>query len=417
MSFSITEPNDKWKKFSILVILISLWINVLGNEAGQTDSIPIQPSPRTVHSFSVNAGVDYLPPSMAEEMLGEVASDKKIRVSSAVPLNLRYGFSINDPAIPYYLPGGYQGIGLGVYNMGAAEPHGFQRARHNIGYPVLAYVFQGGPFHHFNSRLSLDYEWNFGVAFGWKPYSDANKYFNQIVGSKVNAYLNVGMNLLWHITDQTGIFGGVALSHFSNGNTSFPNPGVNALGIKVGMVWTLNPPVNGFKPLIPDTVKKRKIDYDIMAWGASRRRVYRGNEKPVLLPGHFACAGISFSPMYRFNRWMKIGGSLDLQWDQSSDMKKNYIGGTTTDDIKFSTPSFWRQTTVGISVHGELRMPIFAVNVGCGYNIVAPWENKGFYQNLSLKTYLYEGWFLNIGYQLRNFHQQSSLMLGAGITI
>ena len=380
-----------------------------GEETERTDPI--------VHTLSVSTGVDYVANSIGDEIREEIAPEDRIKVNTSVPLNLRYSFSFTDPKIRHYLPGGYQGISLGVLNFGGTQAHGLRKSERFIGYPVLAYVFQGGPIHRFDSNLSLNYEWNFGASFGWKPYSEANKEFNLTVGSRVNAYLHLGFNLCRRLTDHTSIFAGIGISHFSNGNTSFPNPGVNSFGVRVGMNWTLNPPEQGFPKALPDTVTRKKIEYDISAWGSTRKRVYRGGEEPVLLPGHFACAGISFSPMVNLNSWWRVGGSLDLQWDRSSDMKKNYISGETTDNIRFSRPSFWRQVTIGISAHGELRMPIFAVNVGCGYNLKAPWENRGFYQNITLKTYVCDKIFLNVGYQLRNFYQQSSLMLGAGVTL
>ena len=370
-----------------------------------------------VHHLSFSSGFDYVASSVEDDIREKIPKDEKIFVHTAIPVNLKYSFTFTDPTVRNYLPGGYQGISLGVLNLGGGETRGLDKATPNIGYPVLAYIFQGGPFHHFNSALSLNYEWNFGASFGWKPYSDTNKYFNLTVGSRVNAYLNLNLNLSWQINPHTGLFCGLAVSHFSNGNTSFPNPGINSFGLRVGMVYTINPPDKKYPPVLPDTLKKKKLQYDISLWGASRRRVYRGGEEPVLLPGHFACAGISFAPMVRLNTWWRVGGSADLQWDQSSDMKRNYISGTTTEDIKFSTPNFFRQLTFGLSAHGELQMPIFAVNVGIGVNIISPWENRGSYQNITLKTYICPSVFLNIGYQLRNFHQQSSLMLGLGLTI
>lgn len=369
-----------------------------------------------ISSLSLTSGVDYVASSSGDEIREEISPEDKIKVNTAVPLNFKYSFSFTDNRIPHYLPGGYQGLSIGILNLGGAQAHGLSKSRHNIGYPVLIYLFQGGPFHHFNSRLSLQYEWNFGASFGWKPYSGANKYFNLTVGSKVNAYLNLQLLLNWKINKNLALFGGLAVSHFSNGNTSFPNPGINSFGVRAGVEWVINPMEKGFEPVLPDTLNKKKLEYDIMAWGATRKRVYKGGEEQVLLPGHFACAGISFAPMVRLNTWWRVGGSLDLQWDQSSDMKKNYIEGTTTEDIKFTKPNFFRQTSVGISAHAELQMPIFSVNVGCGYNLVAPWENRGSYQNIALKTYLCKYVFINIGYQLRNFQQQSSLMLGAGTT-
>lgn len=370
-----------------------------------------------VHSISVSTGADYVASSIGDDIREEIPLENRIKVNSAVPVNIRYAFSFTNPKIRNYLPGGYQGVSIGVLNLGSLEPRGFSKASYNIGYPVLTYVFQGGPIHHFNNKFTLDYEWNFGAVFGWRPYSETNKNFNLTVGSHVNAYLNLGLNFRWQLTPHTSVFAGLAVSHFSNGNTSYPNPGVNSFGVRAGMVCTINPTDAAYPEAIPDTVNRKKIVYDVSVWGAPRRRVYRGNEKPVLLPGHYACAGVSFAPMVMLNNWWKAGGSLDLQWDQSSDMKNNYISGVETDDMRFHRPSFMRQSSVGISAHAELQMPLFAVNAGCGYNIIAPTENRGSYQNLTLKVYMGRNLFLNIGYQLRNFHQQSSLMLGAGVSI
>lgn len=399
----------------IFTLMVILGIRCFGSDAVKDEETPEGNKP--VHSLGLRVGTDYVATSVVEDIRENVSPEDKIKVNSALPVSLRYGFQFTDPNIRHYLAGGYQGVSLGVLNLGGLEARGMRKSTKNIGYPILAYIFQGGPFHKFNDKLSLDYEWNFGAAFGWKPYSKGNDRFNLIVGSRVNAYLHLEMGLNWHLTDEISLFGGVGVSHFSNGNTSYPNPGVNSFGLRLGMNWTLNPRKDGFKRAVPDTVKQKKLRYDIMAWGATRKRLYRGMEPPVLLPGHYACAGLSFSPMVRFGSHWLVGGSLDLQWDRSSDMKRNYIDGTTTEDILFRTPSFWRQSTVGVSAHGELQMPIFSVNIGCGYNLVAPWENKGSYQNIALKTYVCEQVFLNIGYQLRNFHQQSSLMLGLGVSL
>ena len=376
-------------------------------------------SPKYVQHLGVEVGYDYVASSVGDDLREEILPADRISSHTSLPLSLKYSFSFNDPKVRNYLPGGYQGFSVGVLNIGAGGEGGLKRSTKYIGYPVSAYVFQGGPFHHFSDNLYLNYEWNFGAAIGWKPYSEYNKNYNLTVGSRVNAYLNLSLGLTWMVSPATSLSAGFAVSHFSNGNTSWPNPGVNSFGLRLGITHTFNPPRNGYAQIDAEeeTPRRKGPEYDISIWGASRKRVYRGGEEPVLLPGHFACAGVSFAPMFRLGRWWRLGGSLDIQWDQSSDMKKNYISGSTTEDIKFTNPSFFRQMSWGVSAHGELQMPIFAVNIGLGYNLVAPWENRGFYQNITLKTYLGENLFLNVGYQLRNFYQQSSLMLGLGVTI
>lgn len=386
------------------------------------------------HSLSVVAGVDYVAPSVEDDIREKIPKEEKVSVNTSVPVHLRYGFSFTDPKTKNYLPGGYQGLGVGVLNLGGAQSYGSKKAYRNIGYPVMVYLYQGGPMHHFNKHLSLDYEWNFGAAIGWKPYSEANKYFNLTVGSQVNAYLNLNFCLNWRLNDQLGLFGGLGVSHFSNGNTSFPNPGINSFGMRVGMIWTLGNPektsIDGPAPVKGDILTEdslsrekggRKLQYDLSGWGATRKRVYRGGKEPVLLPGHFACAGISFAPMIRLNTWWRVGGSLDLQYDHSAGLpkQKDNEQEENPEEIRVEDlhAPFFKQVSVGLSAHGELQMPIFALNVGIGYNLVAPWENRGSYQNITLKTYVCERLYLNVGYQLRNFHQQSSLMLGLGVSL
>lgn len=396
------------------LITVASLTQELPTHFSENDTVDQHP---VIHHISVVSGFDYMASSVSDELREKEDISDKTSVHTSIPLHLKYSFSFTNPKIRNYLPGGYQGIGLSVLNLGATEAGGFSSACHNIGYPVSVYAFQGGPFWKIKRNLSLNYEWNFGASFGWKPYSEANENFNLTVGSRVNAYLNLNLSLMWKINKHSALLGGLAVTHFSNGNTSWPNPGVNSFGIRIGYIWTINPQEKDFEPVESDTLKKRKVEFDIMGWGSSRKRVYKGGETPVLLPGHFACAGLSFAPMVRLGHWWRVGGSADIQWDQSSDLKDNYVEGDTTDNIKFYRPSFWRQVNAGISAHIELQMPIFAVNIGIGYNLLSPSENKGLYQNISLKTYIGSKLFLNIGYQLRNFQQQSNLMLGLGITI
>lgn len=432
------------RKFILSVMAIAFSIVSMGARNLEPDTL--SSLPRALWHIGAGVGLDYVASSVEDDVREKIPAEDKIRVNSSLPVNLRVGFKFTNPKIRNYLPGGYQGISVGVLNLGALEPKGSGKAYRNIGYPVLAYLYQGGPFWHFRNDLSLNYEWNFGAAIGWKPFSEQNKYFNLTVGSQVNAYLNLNMTLQWQMNPAMALFAGIGVSHFSNGNTSFPNPGVNSFGLRMGIVCSLNSKDKDSDALLKErwlayeamdtTQTKKTLEYDITLWGSTRKRVYRGGESPVLLPGHFACAGIGFAPMVSLGKWWRVGGSLDLQYDHSAGMpridkniespeisdKENSTVGADNNPLYATTdklpghPSFWHQVSVGISAHGELQMPVFAVNVGIGYNLVAPWENKGFYQNITLKTYLCKEVFLNVGYQLRNFHQQSSLMLGVGFT-
>ncbi len=283
-----------------------------------------------------------------------------------------------------------------------------------IGNPVSVYLFQGAPIWRLSERLSAYYEWNFGASFGWHPFIPESAASNLITGSRINAYINLSAGLKWRLGKHYDLTAGLDLTHFSNGNTSFPNPGVNLAGVRIGVSRSFGRE-DKRRQSEPDTIApERKLGYDVTLYGAWRKRVYRGGDTPVLLNGTFGVCGIDFSPMWRVSQTFRAGFSADFQWDESTDLKRNHISGTTSDDILFHRPSFLRQVCAGLSGRAELVMPIFSVNVGIGYNIIGPEETRATYQLANLKVRVGGGFFLNIGYQLLNFRKQNNLMLGLG---
>lgn len=326
----------------------------------------------------------------------------------ATSFHLKYGFTF-DPSTPqgHLYSGVWQGIGTSVSILG--NPKG-------IGIPISVYAFQGAPVYKFNDRMSLYYEWNFGASFGWRKCDGHTAYSNLIVGANVNAYINLGAGLLWKLGNHYALTTGLDLTHFSDGNTSFPNPGVNMAGIRIGVTRSFGKEIKRTAKYIDEDSLKRghKLQFDITAYGAWRKRVYRGGETPILLKGHYPVAGLDISPMWQINEIFRAGGSVDFQWDQSTDLKRHHAYGDTSDDIRFYRPPILGQICVGISGRAELVMPIFSVNVGIGYNFIGPEETRAYYQLANLKVRFTERFFLNIGYQLLNFQKQNNLMLGVG---
>lgn len=362
-------------------------------------------------------GLDIRPASSFSSYRDDILSgildmENARKTTLATSLHLQYGFSFPcDSKQGRICPDAWQGIGTAVNLLG--NPKG-------IGTPISVYAFQGAPIWKISDRLSLYYEWNFGASFGWHPCDGETAYSNLIVGSRVNAYINLGAGISYRFNDHWSLMGGIDLTHFSNGNTSFPNPGVNLAGLRVGVVFSPPRPLKGdSNPPSYKTPPFRKpggLSYDLTIYGSLRKRVYRGGETPVLLNGRFAVAGLDFAPMWRITKNFRTGPSLDLQWDESTDLKRHYVSGTTSEDMLFTRPGFFRQVCVGLSGRAELVMPIFSVNVGIGYNVVGPEETRASYQLANLKIRLTDSFFLNIGYQLLNFQKQNNLMLGLGYT-
>ena len=117
--------------------------------------------------------------------------------------------------------GVYQGVGLSYHHFNP-----------QLGNPVSAYLFQGATIKNLSSRLSLNYEWNLGLTYGWKSYDEKNHPENRVIGSKLTAYLDADIYLRWMLSRQCDLNLGATFTHYSNGNTSIPNAGLNVVGAR-----------------------------------------------------------------------------------------------------------------------------------------------------------------------------------------
>lgn len=197
---------------------------------------------------------------------GDNAMSKPIR--NAFTGHLKYAVRLPEGSLGRQVYGdSYQGIGVARFHFGNKE---------ELGNPVAVYLFQGAPIAKLAPRLSLGYEWNFGLSTGWKPYDQYENPYNIVIGSRLNAYINVGLLLNWKASRSVEIQAGADISHFSNGNTAFPNAGLNMFGTKVGMVYHVNNSDEQLRKQRQSLLALRPfpkhISYDMVFFGAWRRK-------------------------------------------------------------------------------------------------------------------------------------------------
>lgn len=336
---------------------------------------------------------------------------------TALAVNLKYGFRFApDSYFGRNYPHTVQGIGVGYHTF-------FNPSE--MGNPLAVYVFQTSRIASLTSKLSLDYEWNFGVSLGWKKYDPVKNPWNTAVGSYANAYINLGVLLNWQLASSTNLKAGVGFTHFSNGNTRYPNAGINTAGAYIGISHDFGK--ENFSeysrnlPVQEDCHGRfgQRITYDVVVYGAVRKKgVFPDGVTPVIAPGVFAVGGLNFTPLYRVNRYFRTGISLDVQYDESAnivDHIANPDGATSGFEAKFYKPPFREQFGVGLSARAELVMPIFSINIGIGKNLICKGaDTNSFYQILALKTDITQRFFLHVGYQLYRFKDPNNLMLGIG---
>lgn len=335
--------------------------------------------------------------------------------AAARPINrslsghLRYSFRYRPGSSADRIYGSaYQGVGIAWYDFGNTR---------ELGSPVAVYLFQGARIARLAPRLSLDYEWNLGLSFGWKPYDESYNPENVMTGSRLNALVNVDLLLNWQLHRSVHLTAGIALTHFSNGNTKFPNAGLNSLGLRAGVTYDFN--TRAEKELREEICPAfpRHVSYDLTLFGSWRRRGIEIDGGQYAVADAFPVVGISFAPMYNFGYKFRAGISLDGVYDGSTNvvLADQIVGVGDSPEIIVDKPGFDRQIALGLSARAEFVMPHFSVGIGLGGNVLHKGgELKAFYQMLTLKLAMTRSSYLHIGYSLRDFHLPNFLMLGVG---
>lgn len=318
---------------------------------------------------------------------GNNPSDKAIGPASS--FHLKYSFN---------LPYTYQGVGVS-YNTFYQNDI--------VGSPAAIYIYQGVRLLPLSNNLSFGYEWNLGLSYGWKP--------NDVISSRSNIYINIRLPFTWKFSDSWEFQIGPEYTHFSNGDTSFPNGGANTVGLHIGASRLFGNDVSTClgKQLFSAGEKfkasrfKDRISHDIFIYGAWRAaRTMNGNSLQITNRPH-ALGGLSFNPLFRLNRYFLIGPSLDMQTDTSVGL-----------NAALSAPNLWDQTSCGLSVRGEIEMPFFSVNIGTGWNAIVNCSDiRRFYTTYTLKSFVSDKLFISIGYRLSAVQYTHNLMLGAGFRL
>ncbi len=363
-------------------------------------------SPKAIHHLGFDIRPAWIVPNK-NFFKGLNESGKKLDKTVSAHLEYAFSFAPGSRQDRMY-PHTYQGIGIGYNNFFDSN---------EIGTPVSVYALQGSRIAQLSRNLSIYYEWNFGASFGWKKYDEEVNPYNTVVGSSANAFINLGIMLNWHFARNWQMTAGIDISHFSNGNTSSPNAGVNTLGARIGIMRSFSAKDVATASL-PHISIKPHMSYDLVLYGAWRKRGIITDDEKFMVPSTFAVAGLSFSPMYNFCNNFCAGGSIDLQYDESANIKYHVAspdGSTQGESTRFYRPPFSESFAAGVSVRAEVVMPIFSVNIGIGHNVIYKGsDNGGFYQIVALKAHITKSLFLHVGYRLIDFHDPSNLMLGIG---
>lgn len=316
--------------------------------------------------------------------------------------------------VAYGMP--YNGIGIYVadfYGKGA------------LGTPLSVYLFQGGNMLTLSSGWSLKYELNLGMSFNWKPYDPFDNPDNIALGSASNIHVGLSSYLKRKLSPNWDLHLGLSLTHFSNGAQRLPNKGINLFAPFVELVYNFNhDPVRKPAPgeLVPPPFEKR-IDYDLLFTVSSRQiRVDTlGTGLPSrLLDRNFKVFGLSYATMFANSYSYKWGPSLEVVYDESSDVtawrQLNPTDGQYYDRVKLG--AFHKRLSVGLSLKGEITFPQVSFFANLGYNLLHGNNyDYRFYQIVGAKIYLKDNIFGTFGIRANRFTKAQYLFWSIGYTI
>lgn len=321
-------------------------------------------------------------------------------IMSGANVDVQFGIGGNGRGV-------YQGIGLAVHSFFAHDL---------IGTPASIYVYQGAPLAALGNKLTLGYEWNLGISSGWK-------YNEGFIVSPLNVYINVAALFDWKVNQHWDIVFGPEYTHFSNGDTKFPNSGANTVNFRLGAKRHIAPSnktetVRVFAGDLDNETFADRMTYDLSILGGFRADRTVSGTKLYIFNKAFPVASVYFNPLYSFNSHLAAGPSLDLIYDRSANLN---VWENEDGDVGYEYPRALAQTGIGLSARAELRMPVFAINIGIGYGTSLEdhtrYDNddlRGLYGVFNLKTFVSDRMFLNVGYRLKSVLYSHNLLFGLG---
>jgi len=276
--------------------------------------------------------------------------------------------------------------------------------------------------------MRLNYEWNLGLAFNWRAYDPFTNPNNKVIGATSSVHIAGNVYMKWLLTPHLDLDAGISLTHFSNGDSSLPNAGVNAMGGFFGLTYNFNVDrhvahdyqeanlVDFNTRTLQDIgflLSSRQIQLDTLGTGLSTPYYSR----------NFRVAGINYSFMWVENVRYAWGPSVEVTYDESSGVRgwaeRNPFTGKMMDRVTLD--KFGNRLLVGLSIKGELMMPLYSIFAQLGYDVVRSKDyhpsDAHFYQIIGVRMVLGDHPFFTFGVRATNFSSAQFLYWSFGYRI
>jgi len=308
---------------------------------------------------------------------------------------------------------GWQAGGKNVYDRVLGYPafgfgfltYGFPQTG-QLGKPNALYMFLNAPFKRWD-RWSFNYIIRLGMSYNWEPNDPVANPGHLTLGSFRNLYIAGGAEIQYLLGERNSISAGFKFTHFSNGQSSLPNAGMNLLTPHIGYKYDFN---NGKRPSYkknkPGEYDDKSMEY-YFTFGNGIRQIFFTPTGNTLVPKagvSYPVYNLSLGAQYHYNWAGKFGGGLDfIYWGAYDPQFDLGPGGI----IKSVRHPFGDHFQLGVFVSYEFVLSNFSIYAQPGYRVIRK-EYDGmppdFYQHLALKYHVND-LILGIAIRAVNFGQ------------
>ena len=368
---NVFQVMYKHLKPSLVCVTFILCVHLALSQ--KTDSLILK-------SFSINAAVHY-----GFYFWSNVKTDYTID-SRPLLAEIDINLQTNGEKIWQQL-NGYPVIGLGILfgESGGAKYIG------DIGGIV--------PFINFPLYKSHSFfiEGKFGIGAGWvqKPFNIQTNYKDLVIGSHLNACINLQVLLGLQIEKYTYLHMGFSLIHFSNGNFKLPNLGLNIPALSAGLEYRFHAQPKMIRRSVPPL--RKKWSYFLFTFAALKQT--HPLESPLQLANL-----ISFEMMKDFTHTGRYGAGINVTYDRalSNEIYNSPVFAFDQSKLKLEASIYGAYEYVignlsismqlGIYLYNNYRVSDVYENIGIRYRVAPHWIGA-----VQLKTHLGNADFIQWG--------------------
>jgi Lipid A 3-O-deacylase (PagL) len=189
--------------------------------------------------------------------------------------------------------------------------------------PVEAYTFFSWPFARLSDRVDLTTDFGMGMSWHWKEMTDTAASYETSLGSDLNARINWGFYVRYVSTPRITIFTGVDYTHRSNGGMVQPDRGINVIGPKLAVQYSL----------APTDVRRRVVQppkfhpsWEFIAGGTGGVKNVIERREP-LTRDNYGSLDATAALQRHFYRFGKIAIGTDLAYDGATGVTIDQMAG------------------------------------------------------------------------------------------